>query len=496
MGRARVASAPDGVKPVIGVFWIERAKRLPAKTSAGLLIFAATILRLALASFGRYDTDSTVLAFRSLRLAQLPPRALYATNQGVIDHLPGDLWFLWYASNFYSALVPYPNFHSHTFLIVTKAIPILADAGAAFALFLLARDLAGPTAGVLAAALYAFNPGPIFVASIWDQWDSISVCALLFSVWFFLRRRFALAAAALTYASIIKPQYSALGLLFALAYIRWHIFPVIQAARARTNGTTWPRALFWPVARVIGAIAAAIGTAAAVLVPFGVGFWPLHTQFDIWERLHFVYLIHDETSLNAFTVWATPLAGNGVNDWSLHFLGWDTGTWGRILLAAGLLAVLGLWWRRGTERAFIWACLATTFCLFMLPTRIHERYLLPTVAFAALAAALQPRRLWFFLSITAMFTINVVAVFWMAHASLGAPFFGRRNPWVMLASTINVGLLGWVLWRGLPGADETEPARWRLPWAKTTVDASPHTIGQPKQSVNRDARDRQPRRAR
>jgi hypothetical protein len=300
----------------------------------------------------------------------------------------------------------------------------------------------------------------------------------------------------LTYASIIKPQYSALGLLFALAYVRWHILPAIQTARTRTNETTWPRALFWRVARAIGAIATAAATAVAVLVPFGVGFWPLHTQFNLWERLRFVYLVHDETSLNAFTLWATPLAGNGVKDWRLHFLGLETGMWGRILLAAGLLAVLGLWWRRGTERAFIWACLATTFCLFMLPTRIHERYLLPTVAFAALAAALQPRRLWFFFSITAMFTINVVAVFWMAHASLGAPFFSRHDPWVMLASTINVGLLGWVLWRGLPGADETEPAHPRLPWTKARAAASRGAISRPKQSANRTGRAQQPRRAR
>jgi len=467
MGRARPAMQPAAASRASGNPWIERGRSLPAKATAGIIIFIATILRFALAPFGQYDTDHTVLAFRAARLAQLPLKSLYATNQGVIDHLPGDLWFLWYASNFYNALAPDSDFRSHGFLIITKAIPILADAGAAFALFLLARDLAGPKAGVLAAAMYAFNPGPIFVASIWDQWDAISVGALLFSVWFFLRRRFALSAALLTYASIIKPQYSALGLLYALAFIRWQILPIIRAARDRENDDAGLSALARPLGRVIGAVTAALVTAAAVLVPFGVGFWPFRTQFGIVSRLHFVYLIHDETSLNAFTIWATPLAGNGVNDWQLHFLGMETGFWGRVLLALGLLAVLGLWWRRGTERAFIWACLASTFCLYMLPTRIHERYLLPTVAFAALVVAIQPKRLWFFLSISMIFTINVVAVYWMAHASRGAPFFSRHNPWVMLFSTINVGLLVWVLWRGILGADETEPASWRWPWRRS-----------------------------
>lgn len=466
MGRARVDVSPAAPRWSKGLSWPTWASRFPAKATVGVIILLGTLLRLALAPFGRYVTDNMVLAFRSSRLAALPLRTLYATNQGVIDHLPGDLWFLWYLSNVYNALDPDPDFRSHAFLILTKCVPILADAAGAFALFLLARDLAGPRAGIVAGALWAFNPGPIFVASIWDQWDSISTTALLFSVWFFLRRRYALSAALLTYAAIIKPQYSALGLLFALAFIRWQIIPAIRSARETGGGQSLARALAWPFARVIGAVATALATAAAVLVPFGVGYWPLPTQFDLYERLHFVYLIHDETSENAFTLWATPLVGNGVNDWQFHFLGLDMGTYGRIFLAIGLLTVLWLWWRAGTEHAFAWACLAMTYCLFMLPTRIHERYMFPVVAFAALAAALQPRRFWFFLSVTAIYAINVISVFWYAHAKTGAPFFNRHNPWVMLISTINVGLFLWAMARGLPGADEAEPAPWQFPWRK------------------------------
>jgi Gpi18-like mannosyltransferase len=454
MVRGQIAAS----EPSLAQEW--RWRGLSAMQSAGLLILLGTLLRIALTPFGRYDTDNAVLAFRASRIAALPLRSLYATNQGVIDHLPGDLWFMWYVTNAYSALVVHPDFRSHSFLIVTKLVPILTDAAAAFALFLLARDLAGPKAGVLAAALYAFNPGPIFIASTWDQWDSISTCALLFAIWFFLRRRYVFAAAALTYASLIKPQYSALGLLFALAFLRWNVLPAAHAAWSKRG--SW-RALIRPVAAAIGAVAAAIVTAAALLVPFGVGFWPLKTQFTIFERIHYVYLIHDETSLNAFTLWATPLVGNGVNDWQFHFLGLETGVWGRIFLGLGLFAVLALWWGRGTERAFAWACLAMTFCLFMLPTRIHERYLFPTVALAALVAAIQPRRLWFCFAISAMFAINVIAVFWFAHAKQGAPFFDRHNPWVMLGALINTGLFVWVMARGLPGADEMERAGWRVP---------------------------------
>lgn len=171
-----------------------------------LVLVGMTLLRLTIAPFGRYFEDWRMLVFRSERLAQLPMNQLYLTDQGTIDHLPGDLWFLWYISNAYRALAPTGDFSSDTFLYLTKLIPIAADAGVALAIYLIARDLAGPRAGLIGAILYALSPGPIVVASLWDQWNAIATCAALFAIWFFLHRRYKLAAAALTYAALVKPQ--------------------------------------------------------------------------------------------------------------------------------------------------------------------------------------------------------------------------------------------------------------------------------------------------
>ena len=83
---------------------------------------------------------------------------------------------------------PDGNFYGDTFLYMTKLVPIAADAGVAIALALIARRIAGPRAGLIAGALYAFNPGAIVIASLWDQWDSISTCATLFALWSFHQR--------------------------------------------------------------------------------------------------------------------------------------------------------------------------------------------------------------------------------------------------------------------------------------------------------------------
>jgi Gpi18-like mannosyltransferase len=394
----------------------------------------------------------------------LPTTELYNTNQGIISHLPGDLWFLWYVSNVYRVLAPNGNFYGDSFLYVAKLVPIFADAGLALALFLVARDLAGSKAGVLAAALYAFSPGPFVIAAIWNQWDAISACAAMFAVWFFLRRHYELAAAVLTYAALVKPQFAIFGLLFAVAYARqWFLPPLLLLLRGRTTVGPFAKSLIPPVLRAAGAVVVAWVTAAAVLLPFNVSIPPLSAQFDLQDRLRYVFRVHDETTLNAFNLWATPIAGNAVNDHEIAFLGLTSRTWGQLMLGAAVLLIFALWWRRGTDRALVWACLALTFAMFMLPTRIHERYMLPTVALAALVAAIQPRLLWFWAALSFTFAANIIAVFWMAHDEPGAAFFSRHNPWMTLLAFVNLALFAWFVVRGLPELEaKWQPTRRRI----------------------------------
>jgi hypothetical protein len=435
----------------------------PYRAILTFILLAATVLRLAIAHWGRYLEDAQVLAFRSARLANLPTTELYKTNRGVIDHLPGDLWFLWFISSVFHALSPKGDFYGDTFLYITKLVPIAADAGAAFALYLIARHLAGPKAGLVAAALYGFNPGPIVVAAIWDQWDAISTCAALFALYFFLRNRFELAAAALTYASLVKPQFAMFGLLFAVVYARRMILPpLLQLIRGETDGVL-TRALTIPIARAVAALFTAWVTAEAVLLPFNVSIWPLSAAFDLRDRLRYVFRVHDETTLNAFNLWATPIAGNFVNDYEISFARVGSRTRGQILFGGAILLILALWWRRNTDRALVWAALAMTFASFMLPTRIHERYLLPSVALAVLIAAIQPRILWFGAALSFTFAANVIAVYAMAHDKTGAPSFSRHDPWMTLAAIANVALLIWLLGWGLTAVEAKAPAVARRP---------------------------------
>lgn len=422
-----------------------------------LLILAGTLLRLAIAPWGRYWEDSQVMAFRAERLAKLPMNELYLTSQGTISHLPGDLWFLWYISNAFRALSPNGDFYGETFLYLTKVVPIAADAGAALAIYLIARDLASPRAGLLGAALYAFNPAPIVISSVWDQWDSISTCAALFALWLFLRHRYEFAAMVLVYAALVKPQFALFGAFFALIYFKRLIWPTLVKVMNGQAPTQTLRLLTVPVARAISAVIAAYLTAQAIIVPFNVSLPPLSARFDLRDRLDYVFRVHDETTLNAFNLWATPLAGNALEDYEVKFLGITSRTWGQVMFGLALVIIARLWWKNGSDRAIVWAGLAMTFASFMLPTRIHERYILPTLALSLLLAAIQPRLLWYALALTVTCSANLIAVYVMAHDARGAPFFREHDPWMTLGALANCFLFLWIVARGLRVLDSAAP---------------------------------------
>ena len=61
---------------------------------------------------------------------------------------------------------------------------------------------------------------------------------------------------------------------------------------------------------------------------------------------------------------------------------------GNLLVGLAYGGILLITWRRFSERTLVWAAMACFFAFFMLLTRMHERYLFPTVTFGALLAAL------------------------------------------------------------------------------------------------------------
>src|SRR5215210_1915922 len=173
----------------------------------GTMLVAGLALRVALSPVGGFETDHTAMRIWADWLLTKPLSSFY--SEGFADHLPGDLWILWLLGHLYHLVSP-NSAVSNLPVTMLKAVPALADTAAAGQLFVIARRFAGPAAGLLAAALLLFNPGPIFLAGIWGQWDAVSAAVALLALWLYLRDRPEWAFPALTYAALIKPPLAAL----------------------------------------------------------------------------------------------------------------------------------------------------------------------------------------------------------------------------------------------------------------------------------------------
>ena len=124
-------------------------------------------------------------------------------------------------------------------------------------------------------------------------------------------------------------------------------------------------------------------------------------------------------------------------------------TWGLALFGAAYVLILVRYWRRPDAQAFIWAAFAIAFAAYMLPTRVHERYLLPALTLAALAAALAPRLRWFFAALSVSYFINLYWVYDLSERALELEVLYQSEAVVVLVALVNVGLLAYTLTRML-----------------------------------------------
>lgn len=383
--------------------------------TTSLLVFLLVVglaLRWLLAPLGDFRGDAMIFTSWASQLTQSPLSDFYAVARRV-DHLPGDLWLLWGTAHLYQLTSPDVGFGPSTFWLWLKIVPSLADAGIGLMLFLIARRLAGPKIGLLAAAAWLLNPASLYLTAIWGQWDSVSAFFMVAALWLLLGDSPAWSLPFLTYASLIKPQ---LALLFPVVVIVWWHWP-----SGFGNNLSSARSWFARVRGVIAPVPAAIMVFLVVDVPFNVGIPPLPTRWTIFDRLSVALNAYSSVSANAFNLWELLFgpSGRSVSD-SLPLLGISAQTWGIILLAVAVVVSLVLLWRRPTPVLVLWATLAITFAMFVLPTRIHERYLLPAVVLAVLLAVIVPALRWVGAGLSLTYLVNLVYV----YATAGGGFRG------------------------------------------------------------------------
>ena len=322
-----------------------------------------------------------------------------------LDYPPIYLFFLKITGGIYS--LTGESVHNYTEMFIMKLWPILGDIICAALLFLLLKKHS-PKAGIVASALWMFNPSVIFNCAFWGQTDSIMCFMLLLSFITLEREKPVLACILFALAGMTKYQC-----LFFTPLFLTELF------------------VKYRIAKTLKGIGAAAGTVAAVFLPFMIGSKNPFLFLDVYLKGQGTY---PYCTLNAYNVYGIF----GLN-WKEDTIGIPSLYTLSFVLIALLIAFMIFCYVRA-KRNSVWV-MGFFFMntLFMFMTRMHERYQFVALIFILMAAIVHKHRGFFycFVGITLITFVNqVVPMFaWRTDDSFFDFYYGEC---MVIFSVINL----------------------------------------------------------
>lgn len=356
------------------------------------------IIRLFLFPLQGYQNDISTYSYWFNTAAENGVRTFYTVvlqEAGWIDYPPFNVYLFWGFGSL-------SHWLGINIVNIVKLVPNLFDLAIAVVMFFFIRKQLDFKLSLLATALYVFNPAVIYNAAVWGQFDAIYTFFLVLSLVLALKSKSELSAVSLAVAILSKPQ--AIALLPLIAFL---IF--------KKNGLK--RFLFSTIAFIV--------TVLVVIIPME---WsnPVTFLSDIYFG---AYSGYEFMSVNAFNFWG--IFGLWVPDGGFYILGWAL--FGAFTVFS--LFVVNKRWGKSNEMFLIFIAFAFLFAFFMLPTRIHERYLFPAISLLALMFPFINKARQFYLVITVTFFANISYVLY----SLNSGFFVYSDNLVaIVVSVVNL----------------------------------------------------------
>ncbi len=415
-----------------------------------LLLLAGLALRLIIAYVlfpgSGFSTDISSFTSWALTLAHYGPPGFYA-NAGFADYTPGYLYILWLVGLGGQAIAGLLGTDATVVIGQLIKLPaILFDLVVAYVLYRIVlawngsvdepadargadRGRRAPRVRLLAlgvAALYLFNPVPWYDSALWGQVDALGALVVLGAILALVDGWSEAAAALAVLAALVKPQFGlVLSPIVGVMLLRRHLFvpgsgPVPRVRSARLASWFVDEQGPW---RIISSIAAGLAVLFVVIVPF---------RLDIVGLLRLVLTTAGEyhyLTVNAYNGWALVADPGGVSlaragTWSddlVPLLGPLPGfVIGATLLLVGIVVgVLQVAWR-DSRRSILLAAAFLSLAFFVLPTRVHERYLFPIFVLLPLLAMTSRR--WLVATV-----VLAAASFMNLHGILTLPEYATPN---------------------------------------------------------------------
>ena len=394
-----------------------------------VLLLVSLLVRVLLFPLKGYPIDTGDFSYWINAAAVHGIRPFYNVA-GFVDYPPFNVYIFWAFGSLANAL-------SISSTNIIKWIPNLFDLATALLIYLFARKQATFKTALLATALYTFNPAVIYNTAVWGQFDAIYTFFLILSLMLALKSKPKLAAAAFAIGLLTKPQGIALA-------------PLIAFLIYRKNG----------LKSLLFSLAVFAATVLVVISPFQ---WsnPISFLTNIYFGAYGGYKF---TSINAFNLWSLypGLWVSDVSPVNFSIIGWA-------LFGGFAVFILYVFYKRfhaSEEFLAIFAAFMFFFAFFMLPTRIHERYLFPAMSVLALMFPFMKKTRPLYVALTATLFINEAFVLYWLNASYPnfANLYNAPSGGLIVVAVSGINLLMFIyasilMWSELRGHRvlETEP---------------------------------------
>ena len=331
------------------------------RAKLALVLGAALAVRLCLAATVRgYGVDMGCFGAWAGRMAALGPGNFYAPDY-FCDYPPGYLLVLgllgWLARLFGVA------FDTMGGELLLKTVPIACDMLLAVAVYLAAERAAGERGALGMAALMALNPAFVITGACWGQIDSVLALMLVGVLLLARMGKWTLAIPAFALAVLTKPQAGLLAPLGVAALAR----DLVRRREARR-----------PAAIGVGL---GLLVTAVLVLPFSAS-----QTSALWIVDKYVETLssYDYATLSTGNLMYL-LGVNWVSNTTPVLGGITYGQLGIALMVLSFAFGIGVYLRGQGRRRLILASAVTMQLVFVLGSKMHERYILPALALLLLA---------------------------------------------------------------------------------------------------------------
>ena len=248
--------------------------------------------------------------------------------------------------------------------LLMKMPAILSTLAIAYLAYVWAKKSYSDAKPWLIMVIIAFNPAFIINASMWGQMDMVMILAAVLSFYYLKQQKAVPALLLYTVGCLIKPQMIFLAPVFGM----FLILPVFEKRERRDA-----------IKNII------IGAALSVVL-FFVAALPFKERFtDIWLIDFFGHITseHPVNTASAFNLFG--LAGGSFKPYTDGFLFLNYQIWGYIFIALICIIVAVMCAKNKNRRDTF---MLGAFCMaavFTLGVSMHERYILPAIAFMAIS---------------------------------------------------------------------------------------------------------------